>query len=87
MIRYGDGDTPIYITETGYNDHPRWSLAVSPAERIRYSADSIRYAISNWPYVDVIVLWKLRTPYPDNSYRDYYALVHRNLLKTDFTLS
>ncbi|MCO5184867.1 MAG: beta-galactosidase [Anaerolineae bacterium] len=75
MIRYGDGDTPIYITETGYNDHPRWSLAVSPAERIRYSADSIRYAISNWPYVDVIVLWKLRTPYPDNSYRDYYTLV------------
>lgn len=75
MVNYGDADTPIYITETGYNDHPRWSLAVSPAQRIQYSADSIRYAIANWSYVDVITLWKLRTPYPDNSYRDYFTLV------------
>lgn len=75
MQQYGDDATPIYITETGYNDHPRWSRAVSPAQRIRYTLDAVRLAATEWPFVEVIALWNFRTPYPDNSYRDYYTLV------------
>ena len=75
MEQYDDTATPIYITETGYNDHPRWSRAVRPAQRITYTLDAIRYATENWPYVEMLAIWKFRTPAPENSYRDYFTLI------------
>ena len=41
MVRHGDGDKPAVITETGWNDNPRWTKAVSPSQRI---ADTHRRA-------------------------------------------
>jgi hypothetical protein len=75
MVAYGDAATPIYITETGWNDHPRWTRAVRPGQRIAYTLDAIRYAQANWPYVRVVALWAFRYPFPSKSYMDYYTLV------------
>ena len=49
MIVHGD-DKPVYITEAGWNDHPRWTKAVRPGQRIIYTIDAFKYAEANWPW-------------------------------------
>ena len=75
MVSYGDEETPILITETGWNDHPRWTLAVRPAQRIQYTLDALAYAEANWPRVQGVALWAFRFPAPTKSYMDYYTMV------------
>ena len=68
-------DKPFYITESGWNDHPRWTRAVKPAQRIAYTLEAIEYAQENWPYVEVLGLWMLRTPAPSKNFLDYYTFI------------
>ncbi|MFZ0543810.1 MAG: hypothetical protein WAM60_00130 [Candidatus Promineifilaceae bacterium] len=75
MVEHGDAETHIFITESGWNDHPRWTRAVRPAQRIQYTLNAIQYAEDNWPYVDVLAIWALRYPAPTKSYNDYFTLV------------
>ena len=75
MLANDDDATPIYITESGWNDHPRWTRAVRPGQRITYTLDALRYAEENWPYVDVVAIWAFRFPAPTQSYMDYFTLV------------
>lgn len=75
MVEQGDAETQMYITETGWNDHPRWTQAVSPAERIRYTLDAIRYAEEAWPFVEMMAIWAFRYPAPTHKPADYYTLV------------
>ncbi len=75
MLDHGDGDTQMFITETGWNDHPRWTRAVRPAQRLTYTLDALRYAEENWPYVNLLAIWAFRLPAPARSYMDYYTLV------------
>ncbi|CUS02030.2 conserved protein of unknown function [Candidatus Promineifilum breve] len=75
MVEFGDAVTPIYITESGWNDHPRWSMAVRPAQRIQYTIDALDYAAANWPYVKTLAIWAFRYPAPVRSYPDNFTLV------------
>lgn len=75
MLDFGDGDTPIYITEMGWNDHPRWTLAVRPGQRIQYTLEAITYAETHWPYVEMMAIWAFRYPIATQSYPDYFTLV------------
>lgn len=75
MLRYDDAQTDIYITEFGWNDHPRWTMAVRPGRRIQYTLDALAYAEENWPYVKMIGIWAFRFPAPTKSIMDYYTLV------------
>jgi hypothetical protein len=75
MVRHGDAATQIYITETGWNDHPRWTHAVSPAQRIHYTLAAIRYVEEHWPFVEMMAVWAFRFPAPTRSYADYFTLV------------
>ncbi len=70
-----DDFRPIFITESGWNDHPRWTRAVRPAQRIAYSLDAIDYVQTNWPYVEVLTFWMFRTPAPSYNFLDYYTFV------------
>ena len=81
MVDHGDGGKPVYITESGWNDHPRWTKAVRPGQRIEYTIDAFKYAEANWPWVKRVCIWALRYPAPTNSYPDYYTLI-----TPDFTL-
>lgn len=73
--QYDDPGTPMFVTETGWNDHPRWALSVRPAQRIQYTVDAFRYAQTNWPHVRELCLWVFRYPVPTLSYPDNYTLV------------
>lgn len=76
---YGLTRMPIAITESGWNDHPRWAQAVTPAERLTYTIDAYELARQQWPTVEKLCLWVFRFPAPINSYPDGYTLV-----STDF---
>jgi hypothetical protein len=75
MDAYGDAGTPIFVTETGWNDHPRWTKAVRPGQRIQYTLEAINLASEGWPTVQVVAFWVFRFPAPVRSYMDYYTLV------------
>ena len=74
MVRNGDGDKKIYITEGGWNDHPRWTKAVRPAQRIRYTVDAYRLAES-WDWCAAVALWAFRFPWRTYTFQDYFSFV------------
>lgn len=75
MLRYDRLDKPVYITETGWNDHPRWASAVRPAQRVSYTIEAFEYAEANWSWLEKMCLWVLRYPAPTRSYPDNFTLL------------
>ncbi|MCS6870121.1 MAG: glycosyl hydrolase [Anaerolineae bacterium] len=75
MREFGDGEKPVYITETSWNDHPRWVNAVRPSQRIAYTLRALRYAESAWRTVRHLCFWFFRAPTLYRNYMDGYAFV------------
>ncbi len=75
MVANGDADKPAYITEGGWNDHPRWARAVRPYQRIEYTVRAYQKALEEWPWCRAVALWAFRFPWPQHTYQDYYAFV------------
>lgn len=75
MQHYGDGDKPVYVTEFGWNDHPRWTKAVRASQRAAFTVDAYHYAEQNWPWVEKLCVWALRYPRPTYSYPDNFTLI------------
>jgi hypothetical protein len=75
MVAYGDGAKPIYVTEAGWNDHPRWTGAVSPAQRIKYTIGAYEWAREHWPWCTCVAMWAFRYPAPTHSYQDHFTFV------------
>lgn len=74
LDRLGDPSKPIIITEGGYNDHPRWAAAISPADRIRWTIATYEQARS-YPWLAAVVLWQFSTPFATHSYPDSWNFV------------
>ncbi len=79
MERNGDGGKKIYITEAGWNDHPRWVNAVRPAERIIYTLEACRWSETQ-DWLAVLAFWQFRMPWGGASASVYY-----NFVGEDFT--
>jgi polysaccharide biosynthesis protein PslG len=77
MQRYDN--KPVYITESGWNDHPRWTKAVRPSLRVSYTVESFRWAESRWPWVEKLCVWALRYPVSTHSYPDNFTLLTGDL--------
>lgn len=75
MERNGDGDKRIFITEAGWNDHPRWTKAVRPMQRVEYTVRAYEKADQEWPWVEAVAMWVFRLPWPARNYNDYYTFV------------
>ena len=75
MVRHGDAHKPIFITEGGWNDHPRWTKAVRPAQRIAYTIGAYELARREWDWCAAVCMWAFRFPWPNYDYRDYFAFV------------
>ncbi len=75
MQRHGDGSKPCFITEGGWNDHPRWTKAVRPYERIVYTIRAYEKARTEWPWCRAVCLWVFRYPWPQRTFQDYFAFV------------
>ncbi|MFV9506255.1 MAG: hypothetical protein AB4911_17025 [Oscillochloridaceae bacterium umkhey_bin13] len=74
MDQFGDSHKHMIITEGGYNDHPRWSAAVTPAERIRWTIATYEQA-RNYPWLDAVALWQHSTPFSTRSHPDAWNFV------------
>ena len=75
MVRYGDADKPITITEGGWSDDTRWVYGVRPAQRITYTRRAFEI-VEAWPWADRLCLWNFRQPQDRFNRRDaYFALV------------
>lgn len=75
MERHGDAHKAIYVTESGWNDHPRWVNGVRPAQRITYTIGAYEWARQHWPWCACVAMWTFRYPTPTLSYHDYYSFV------------
>jgi GH35 family endo-1,4-beta-xylanase len=75
MQRRGDGGKPVFITEGGWNDSPRWSFAVKPYQRAEYTVRAYRKAQEDWPWVKAVCLWASRLPRPAYTYFDNYTFL------------
>ncbi|MCY4105458.1 MAG: beta-galactosidase [Chloroflexi bacterium] len=75
LKRYGQGEKPVYVTEFGWNDHPRWVHAVSTAQRSEYTLAAYRWAEKRWPWLEELCLWVLRFPVDAGDYRDHFTLL------------
>ena len=74
MVRYGDVNKPVNITETGWNDHPSWALGVSPSQRAIQTIEALEIA-AEWDWLDQMCLWMLRVPTKINSHQDGYTMI------------
>ncbi len=74
MIQNGDAAKHILITEGGWNDHPRWTKAVHPAERIQHTLRAFDIC-RDWDWLDACALWAFRYPFPSQTYLDYFSFV------------
>ncbi|MGI8587177.1 MAG: hypothetical protein ACR2M0_05750 [Chloroflexia bacterium] len=75
LVRHGDGAKPMLVTEGGWNDSPRWSLAVRPYQRIAYTIAAYDMANRDWPWCRAVTLWAFRYPKPAYTYFDNYTFV------------
>jgi polysaccharide biosynthesis protein PslG len=75
MVEYGNADTPVYITESGWNDHPRWTKGVRPSQRVAYTIGGLQWAEKEWEWAEKVCIWALRYPRPTYSYPDNYTLI------------
>jgi hypothetical protein len=74
MVENGYEGHTVYVTEGGWNDHPRWVHAVRPGQRIAFTMDAYDYARESYPWMEVFCLWAFRYPAPTNRYPDYFTL-------------
>ena len=79
MLKHGDADIPVFITEAGWNDETHWAFGVSPAQRIQYTLGAWEYARQNWPWVRSVAMWVFKLPAPAHGYRDHYTFVTPSL--------
>ncbi len=75
MEQYDYSGKPVYITESGWNDHPRWTKAVRPSQRVAYTINAFKWAEDNWPWLDKLCVWALRYPISTRSYPDNFTLL------------
>lgn len=75
MVENGDAGKPVYVTETGWNDSPRWAYGVLPSQRAAWTVRALQIAAEEWPWAETLCLWVLRYPVPSYSYPDDFALL------------
>jgi hypothetical protein len=80
LVQAGYEEMPVYITEGGWNDHPRWTKAVQPSQRAAFTVRAYEKSLDEWPWCKAVVLWAFRYPRPANTFQDYFTFV-----TTDFT--
>jgi hypothetical protein len=74
LLRFGDMRKQIIITEGGWNDNLRWTGAVLPSQRLRWTVEAYTLA-QQWPWLTALCLWQLGQPQPTHTYQDNWNFV------------
>ncbi len=70
----GDRNKPLIITEGGWNDNLRWSAAVRPADRLRWTIGAYRQS-QEWNWLEATCIWQFSTPWQARTYQDNWNFV------------
>ncbi len=86
MVRNGDADKPIWISEMGWNTVPEDIPAnfgrVTEAQQAKYGVEAYQRAQAEWPWMGVINYWFLKRPSDQEKDQPMYYF---RLLEPDFT--
>jgi len=74
MIDNGDAVKQVYITEAGWNDSPRWNMAVKSAQRIEYTLAAYDWA-QQQDWIVMLTMWAFRYPHATRTYQDGWTWV------------
>lgn len=78
MQQNGDGAKPVYITEAGWNDSPRWNQAVTPAQRIENTLQALEW-VKDKDWIEVLALWVFSYPQATHTFYDNWTFVTDDL--------
>ncbi len=86
MVRHGDADKPIWISEMGWNVAPeeldgRFGRA-TPEQQARFAVEAYERAQVEWPWVGVINTWFLKRAADFEQEQSFYYF---RLMEPDFT--
>jgi hypothetical protein len=73
MLKFGD-EKPLIITEGGWNDNARWTAAVLPSQRLRWTVGAYEQA-QEWDWLEAVCLWQFGLPQPTYTYQDNWNFV------------
>lgn len=86
MVRNGDAEKPIWISELGWNVVPDGISPdfgqVSEEEQARYAVEAYARAQSDWPWLGVMSYWFMKRPSDQEINQAWYYF---RLLEPDFT--
>jgi hypothetical protein len=74
LLALGDGAKPLIITEGGWNDSLRWTAAVRPSQRLRWTVGAYELA-QQWDWLAAVCLWQFGMPQSTHTYRDNWNFV------------
>lgn len=69
LVKHGDAAKKLIITEGGWNDSQRWSAAVLPSQRMRWTVEAYQMA-QQWDWLEAACFWQFGTPWRTYSYQD-----------------
>lgn len=69
LVKHGDAAKKLIITEGGWNDSTRWSAAVLPSQRVRWTVEAYRMA-QGWDWLEAACFWQFGTPWRTYTYQD-----------------
>ncbi|MCA9897410.1 MAG: cellulase family glycosylhydrolase [Ardenticatenaceae bacterium] len=85
MVRHGDADKPIWISELGWNVVPEGMDdrfgRVTPEQQARFAVEAYERAQSEWPWVGVVNYWFLKRKDESELDQSFYYF---RLLDADF---
>lgn len=87
MTEYGDGNKPVWFTEFGWSTHantsstPPWELGVSEAVQADYLEETFNLLRSEYPTVEQVFWYNLRTKATGSLHQDGYGLLQRDLTR------
>lgn len=85
MVRHGDADKPIWISEMGWNVVPEGMDArfgrVTPEQQARFAVEAYERAQAEWPWVGVVNYWFLKRKDESELDQSFYYF---RLLDPDF---
>jgi hypothetical protein len=88
MVKNGDADKPIWISEMNWNalpshhPSPPYYGRVTPEQQARYAVEAYRRAQAEWPWVGVVNFWFLKRASDGEQDQAWYYF---RMLETDFT--
>ncbi|NLF64216.1 MAG: glycoside hydrolase family 5 protein [Chloroflexi bacterium] len=86
MVRHGDAEKPIWISEMGWNTAPEPLPPiygrVNEEQQARYAVEAYERARSDWPWIGVVNTWYFKRHNDDERDQSWYYF---RLMEPDFT--